>query len=65
MADNRQMNDIYATIGAELIASEDVLIDIRNSQATIVYLESDYGKIRLTDYAKGLVPRHYRIEDFK
>ena len=23
-----------------------------------------YGKIQLTDYAKGLVPRQYRIEDF-
>ena len=24
-----------------------------------------YGKIRLTDYAQGLVPKQYRIEDFK
>ena len=24
-----------------------------------------YSKIRLTDYAKGLIPRQYRIEDFK
>lgn len=24
-----------------------------------------YGKIELTDYAKGLVPKQYRIEDFK
>lgn len=24
-----------------------------------------YGKIRLTEYAQGLVPRQYRIEDFK
>ena len=24
-----------------------------------------YGKIRLTDYAKGLIPKNYRIEDFK
>ena len=24
-----------------------------------------YGKIRLTDYAQSLVPRNYRIEDFK
>lgn len=24
-----------------------------------------YGKIRLTDYAKGFLPRQYRIEDFK
>lgn len=45
MPDNRQINEKYAKIGAELIASEDILIDIRNSQATIVYLESDYPKM--------------------
>lgn len=44
MADNRHINEEYAKIGAELIASEDALIDIRNSQATIVYLSSDLEK---------------------
>jgi len=45
MPDNRQINEKYAKIGAELIASEDALIDVRNSQATIVYLSSDYAKM--------------------
>lgn len=44
MADNRQINEKYAKMGAELIATEDALFNIRNSQATIVYLESDYEK---------------------
>lgn len=44
MADNRHISEEYAKIGAELIDTEDVLIDIKNSQATIVYLTSDYEK---------------------
>ena len=60
MADNRQMNDIYATIGAELIANEDVLLDIRNSQATIVYLESDYEK---TDKGRKVCGQCEKVQD--
>lgn len=60
MSDNRQMNDEYAKIGAELIESEDVLIDIRNSQATIVYLSSDYAK---TDKGKPVLGQCERIQD--
>lgn len=44
MADNRQINEKYAKIGQELIDTEDVLIDVRNSMATIIYLSSDHAK---------------------
>lgn len=44
MADNRQINEKYAKIGSDLIRGEDALIDIKNSQATIVYLSSDCPK---------------------
>lgn len=60
MSDNRQMNDEYAKMGAELIESEDALIDIRNSQATIVYLSSDYAK---TDKGKAVLGQCERIQD--
>lgn len=42
--DKRQINEKYAEIGADLIATEDALLDIRNSQATIVYLSSQHRK---------------------
>ena len=41
MAETRRMNEHYAEIGQELIETEDALIDVANSQATIVYLSSD------------------------
>lgn len=44
MSDIRQVNENYAKIGAELIDTEDALIDIKNSQATIVYLSSTHEK---------------------
>lgn len=44
MADNRHINEDYAKIGSELIDTEDILLDIKNSQATIIYLSSDYEK---------------------
>lgn len=44
MSDNRQVKEEYATIGEELIRTEECLIDILNSQARIVYLVSDYAK---------------------
>lgn len=40
MADNRTLNGHYAKIGANLIANEEMLADIRCSQVTIVYLSS-------------------------
>ena len=42
--DNRQINEEYSRIGADLIASEEIFADIRNSQATIVYLSSNMAK---------------------
>ena len=60
MSDNRQINEEYAKIGAELIESEDVLIDIRNSQATIIYLESDYAK---TDKGRTVYGQCERVAD--
>ena len=45
MADKRTINDEYAMIGQELIESEEILEDIRNSHATIVFLSSEHKKI--------------------
>ena len=38
--DNREVNQDYATIGAKLIMNEPLLEDIKNSEATIIYLSS-------------------------
>lgn len=43
--DNRTINEHYAEIGNELIHTEDALIDIANSQATIIYLSSEHKKV--------------------
>lgn len=45
MADNRTINEQYAEIGQRLIETEEILVDIRNSQATIVYLSSEHKKM--------------------
>lgn len=42
--DTRKINEKYAEIGRELIETEDALVDIANSQATIVYLSSEHKK---------------------
>lgn len=42
--DKRTINEKYAEIGAELIATEDALVDIANSNATIIYLSSEHKK---------------------
>lgn len=60
MSDIRQINETYATIGAELIDTEDALIDIRNSQATIVYLSSDAEK---KEKGKVILGQCERIQD--
>ena len=44
MADNRHISEEYAKIGAELVRTEPVLQDIRDSDAIIVYLASDLEK---------------------
>ena len=60
MSDNRQINENYAKIGAELIENEDILTDILNSQATIVYLSSDYAK---TDKGRAVLGQCERVAD--
>lgn len=42
--DNRVIRAEYAELAAQIIAEEDSLIDIANSQATIIYLGSDNEK---------------------
>jgi len=42
--DSRTINEQYAEIGADLIATEDALVDIANSTATIIYLSSEHKK---------------------
>jgi len=43
--DKRTINEHYAEIGMDLIHTEDALIDIANSQATIIYLSSEHKKV--------------------
>lgn len=42
--DRRTLNERYSEIARELIETEDALLDIKNSQATIVYLSSEHKK---------------------
>lgn len=42
--DKREINEKYAEIAHELIETEPELLDIKNSQATIVYLSSTQAK---------------------
>ena len=42
--DSRKINEHYAEIGKELIETEDALVDIANSNATIIYLSSEHKK---------------------
>lgn len=42
--DTRYINEEYTQIGAELIETEEALVDIKNSQATIIYLSSNHAK---------------------
>lgn len=60
MADNRQINEKYAKIGQELIDTEDVLIDIRNSHASIIYLSSDLAK---TDKDRTVLGQCEKVAD--
>ena len=43
--DYRQQNEHYAEIGRDLIESEPALEEIRNSEATIIYLSSEHPKM--------------------
>ena len=42
--DKREINERYAEIGMDLIHTEDALVDIANSHATIIYLSSEHKK---------------------
>jgi hypothetical protein len=42
--DTRHISEEYTEIGQELIATEEILADIRESEATIAYLGSEYEK---------------------
>lgn len=44
MEESRHINEEYSKIGMELIKSEQLLNDIRQSEATIIYLSSDKEK---------------------
>ena len=44
MEESRHINEEYSKIGMELIKSEQLLDDIRQSEATIIYLSSDKEK---------------------
>jgi len=43
--DIRNITEEWAEIGAKVIEEEDSLVDVRNSQATIVYLTSEVKKM--------------------
>lgn len=60
MADNRQINEKYAKIGQKLIDTEDALLDIRQSRATIIYLSSDLAK---TDKDRIVMGQCERVQD--
>ena len=76
MADNRTINEQYAAIGQRLIETEEILEQIRNSQATIVFLSSQHKKIesgkevhaqceRIQDKYKWGLPADYTITVFE
>ena len=73
--DNREISEEYAEIGARVIEEEDSLIDLRNSQATIVYLTSEKqknakGKVvcaeceKVPDKYKWSIPADFTITVF-
>lgn len=76
MADHRELSELYARIGAELVAEEDALAHIRASNATIVYLSSNAKKRlggrpvlgqceRVPDRWKWAVPADFAITVFE
>ena len=76
MADNRQINEKYAKIGKKLIDTEDALIDVRQSSASIIYLSSDLAKTdkdrlvlgqceKVADKYKWSIPADFTITLFE
>lgn len=58
--DNRAINEHYAEIGKALIDSEPSLADIKDSEATIVYLSSEHEK---TSDGKAVLGQCEKIQD--
>lgn len=76
MEEHRELNEKYAEIAAELIKKEPLLSDIRQSEATIVYLSSDKsmkskGKLvggqceRIDPKYKWAIPADFTITIFE
>ena len=61
--DTRTISEEYSHIGEELILTEDLLSDIRESSATIIFLSSEYEKTKQGKPVCGLcekVPEKYK-----
>jgi hypothetical protein len=74
--DTRQISERYAVVGSELISSEEALVDIANSQASIIYLSSEHrknskGKVvhaeceKISDKYKWGIPCDFTITVFE
>ena len=74
--DSRTISEHYAEIGADLIATEDALVDIANSGATIIYLSSEHKKMssgkavhaeceKISDKYKWGIPCDFTITVFE
>lgn len=72
MTEHRNINEEYAEIAAKIIEEEELLSDIANSQATIIYLSSDKEKKakdkiihaeceKIQDKHKWAIPADYTI----
>lgn len=58
--DNRTINERYAGIGMSLIQTEDALVNIANSQATIIYLSSEHKKV---SFGKKILGQCEKVAD--
>lgn len=76
MEEHRTLNEEYSEIAAKIIEEEDSLINIANSQATILYLSSDKDKKskdkiiyaeceKVQDKHKWAIPADYTITVFE
>lgn len=74
--ETRTINEEYSKIGRELIETEEALVDILNSRATIIFLSSDKKKMekgkvvhaeceRISDKYKWGIPADYTITVFE
>jgi len=74
--DKRKLNDRYTLVGRSLIETEDILTDIKVSQATIVFLSSEHpkkegGKVihaqceKVADKYKWGIPADFTITVFE